>query len=130
MRFEAARNGWLTPYNEFNEQFIKRTNKQLNITATAQPVRDLTIDLFADRQFSSSLQENYEIDAGEYIPQTPNTFGNFSISTIMIGTSFSKSDEFESENFETFKNNRIVVQKGYSQTGRVRMKAWMRMDIL
>ena len=109
VRFEAARNGWLTPYNEFNEQFIKRTNKQLNITATAQPVRDLTIDLLADRQFSSSLQENFEINGGVYIPQTPNTFGNFSISTIMIGTTFSKSDEFESKNFETFKNNRIVV---------------------
>ncbi|MGB5387041.1 MAG: cell surface protein SprA, partial [Eudoraea sp.] len=109
VRFEAARKGWLTPYNEFNEQFIKRTNKQLNITATAQPVRDLTIDLLADRQFSSSLQENFEINAGEYLAQTPNTFGNFSISTIMIGTSFSKSDEFQSKNFDTFKNNRIVV---------------------
>jgi len=109
VRFKAARNGWLTPYNEFNEQFIQRTNNQLNITATAQPVRDLTIDLLADRQISSSLQENYEIDAGVYIEQTPNTFGNFSISTIMIGTTFSKSDEFESKNFETFKNNRIVV---------------------
>lgn len=109
VRFEAARNGWLTPYNEFNEQFIKRTNKQLNITATAQPVQDLTIDLLADRQYSSSLQENFEISAGEYIAQTPNTFGNFSISTIMIGTTFSKSDEFQSKNFDTFKNNRIVV---------------------
>jgi len=109
IRFEAARNGWLTPYNEFNEQFIKRTNKQLNITATAQPVRDLTIDLLADRQFSSSLQENFEINAGEYLAQTPNTFGNFSISTLMIGTTFSKSDEFQSKNFEAFKDNRLVV---------------------
>ena len=109
VRFEAARKGWLTPYNEFNEQFIKRTNKQLNITATAQPVRDLTIDILADRQISSSLQENFEIQGGEYISQAPNTFGNFSISTIMIGTNFSKSDEFESKNFETFKDNRLVI---------------------
>jgi cell surface protein SprA len=29
----------------------------------------------------------------------------------MIGTSFSKSDEFESQNFETFKNNRLVVSE-------------------
>lgn len=109
VRFEAARNGWLTTFPEFNEQFIKRTNKQLNITATAQPVQDLTIDLVADRQFSSSLQENYKIESGEYIVQTPNTFGNFSISTMMLGTFFSKSDEFNSDNFETFKDNRIVI---------------------
>ncbi len=109
VRFEAARNGWLTTFPEFNEQFIKRTNKQLNITATAQPVQDLTIDLVADRQFSSSLQENFKIESGEYIVQTPNTFGNFSISTMMLGTFFSKSDEFTSDNFETFKDNRIVI---------------------
>jgi len=109
IRFEAARNGWLTTFPEFNEQFIKRTNKQLNITATAQPIRDLTIDLVADRQFSSSLQENFKIESGEYIPQTPNTFGNFSISTMMIGTAFGKSDEVTSDNFETFKQNRITI---------------------
>ncbi|NNJ87945.1 MAG: cell surface protein SprA, partial [Eudoraea sp.] len=109
VRFEAARNGWLTTFPEFNQQFIKRTNKQLNITATAQPVQDLTIDLVADRQFSSSLQENFKVESGEYIVQTPNTFGNFSISTMMLGTFFSKSDEFTSENFDTFKDNRIII---------------------
>ncbi|QBA63307.1 cell surface protein SprA [Muriicola soli] len=109
VRFEAARNGWLTVFPEFNQQFIKRTNKQLNLTATAQPVQDLTIDLVADRQFSSSLQENFKVEDGEYIVQTPNTFGNFSISTMMLGTFFSKSDEFTSDNFETFKENRIVI---------------------
>ncbi len=109
VRFEAARNGWLTTFPEFNEQFIKRTNKQLNVTATAQPLQDLTIDLVADRQYSSSLQENFKIESGEYLAQTPNTYGNFSISTIMIGTFFSKSDENISDNFEIFKENRIVI---------------------
>ncbi|MEK6152037.1 cell surface protein SprA [Flavobacteriaceae bacterium 3-367] len=109
VRFEAARNGWLTTFPEFNEQFIKRTNRQLNITATAQPIPDLTIDLVADRQSSSSFQENFNIENGEYISLTPNTFGNFSISTVMIGTAFGKSDEFDSETFETFKSNRITI---------------------
>ena len=61
VRFEAARNGWLTTFTEFNQQYIERTNKQLNITATAQPIKDLTIDLVADRQYSESYQENYRI---------------------------------------------------------------------
>ncbi|HMB63222.1 MAG TPA: cell surface protein SprA, partial [Eudoraea sp.] len=116
VRFEAARNGWLTTFPEFNEQFVKRTNKQLNITATAQPLQDLTIDLVADRQFMSSFQENYNIDFARldqglepYEALTPNTFGNFSISTMMIGTVFNKSDENSSETFETFKQNRITI---------------------
>jgi len=112
VRFEAARNGWLTTFPEFNEQFIRRTNKQLNITATAQPLQDLTIDLVADRQVSESYQENYKIDLSSdepYQVQTPNTYGNFSISTMMIGTVFSQSDEEVSSHFETFKENRLTI---------------------
>ncbi|NND16716.1 MAG: cell surface protein SprA [Eudoraea sp.] len=109
VRYEAARNGWLTVFPEFNEQFIQRKTTQLNITATAQPVQDLTIDLVADRQYSSTLQENYRVEDGEYLQLTPNTLGNFSISTVMLGTAFSQSDETSSENFDTFKNNRITV---------------------
>ena len=113
VRFEAARNGWLTVFPEFNEQFIERTNKQLNITATAQPLQDLTIDLVADRQYANSYQESFEVisENGElkYNSLLGNNFGNFSISTMMIGTVFKKSDEFTSENFETFKENRITI---------------------
>nr|WP_245759779.1 cell surface protein SprA [Robiginitalea myxolifaciens] len=109
VRFLAARNGWLTDFNEFNEQFIRRTNKVLNITATAQPVPELTIDLIADRTFVESLQENFEINNGVYEPQAPNNFGNFSISTMMLGTAFSRSDEESSAIFEKFKENRLVI---------------------
>lgn len=113
IRFEAARNGWLTNFQEFNEQFITRTNKQLNITATAQPTKDLTIDLVADRQFSESYQENFNVDiTGDepfYNLQLGNNFGNFSISTMMIGTAFNRSDEFDSSTFEQFKANRITI---------------------
>ncbi len=109
VRFQAARNGWLTDFDGYNEQFIRQKNTQLNLTATAQPMQDLTIDLTADRQYSESLRENFDIEDGEYIVQTPNTNGNFSISTVMISTFFNKSDETESINFETFKENRITI---------------------
>ena len=112
IRFEAARNGWLTTFPEFNEQFVTRTNKQLNITATAQPTKDLTIDLVADRQYSESYQENFNVDVNADEPynlQLGNNFGSFSISTVMIGTAFSKSDEFDSKSFEQFKANRLTI---------------------
>ncbi|PWL39292.1 cell surface protein SprA [Flagellimonas aquimarina] len=114
VRFEAARNGWLTTFTEFNSQYMQNSNKQLNITATAQPTQDLTIDFTADRQLSNSYQENFQVnDLGsgqfEYENLLGNTFGNFSISTIMIGTVFNKSDEFDSETFDKFKENRITI---------------------
>nr|WP_297787353.1 cell surface protein SprA [uncultured Allomuricauda sp.] len=110
VRFEAARRGWLTDYPEYSNQFMQNTNKQLNITATAQPTQDLTIDLSADRNYMSSLQESYSPE--EWMNGQDgliNEMGNFSISTMMIGTVFSKSDEFDSETFEQFKQNRITI---------------------
>ena len=109
VRFEAARNGWLTSFEDFNEQFIQRTNKQLNITATAQPTKDITIDLVADRQYSDSYQENFNVVDQEYNLQLGNNYGSFSISTMMIGTAFGKSDEFDSSTFQQFKDNRITI---------------------
>ena len=110
VRFDAARKGWLIDFNEFNEQYIENVNKQLSITATAQPTKDLTIDLSADRQFSNSYQENYDVDLWAR-NENPlgNEYGNFSISTLMIGTVFGKSDEFDSETFQKFKENRITI---------------------
>ena len=110
VRFEAARRGWLTDFPEFNSQYLQNSNKNLNITATAQPTQDLTIDILADRQISNSIQENYVPDLwAQGQTGLVNNIGNFSISTMMLGTVFSKSDEFNSETFEEFKANRLTV---------------------
>lgn len=109
IRQRAASSGWLTDYNEFNQQFVSRFNQQLNLTATAQPIPELTIDLIADRQYSETLQENFSVTDGVYEPQAPNTYGNFSISTMMLGTAFSQSDQQRSANFEAFKENRLTI---------------------
>lgn len=114
VRFEAAKRGWLTTFPDFNEQFLQNVNKRLNITATAQPLKDLTIDLIANRQFENRYEESFRVDEigpNDYLYNNllGNDYGSFSISTVMLGTVFSKSDEFTSETFETFKQNRIIV---------------------
>jgi cell surface protein SprA len=114
VRFEAAKRGWLTTFPDFNEQFVQNVNKRLNVTATAQPVKELTIDLIANRQFENRYEESFRIDEigpNDYLYNhlLGNDFGNFSISTVMLGTVFNKSDEFTSETFETFKQNRITI---------------------
>ena len=38
-----------------------------------------------------------------------NNSGNFSISTLLIGTAFSRSDEERSKTFEDFQSNRITI---------------------
>ncbi len=116
LRYEAARKGWLTLYPDFNEQYSSTKSRQLNITANLEPIKKLKIDLNANRTYQHRYTENYQInnaDAsglnGTYQALTPNTSGNFNISTILIKTAFKKSDESQSATFEAFRSNRKVI---------------------
>jgi cell surface protein SprA len=105
----AARRGWLTTFDEFNEQYTSNSSRQLDISASLQPVRDLKIDIVGNRAYLENFTENYRVENGVYNPLTPNTFGNFNISTILIKTAFSKSDEVSSEAFDDFRSNRLKI---------------------
>ncbi len=122
----AARNGWLTIYDQFNQQYTQVENKILDISANLEPVRDLKIDIIANRRYSENLTENFIVEdftgpdinndgigdpdgVLDYNPLIKNTFGNFDISTLLIGTAFSKSDEFNSQTFDNFRTNRLIV---------------------
>jgi cell surface protein SprA len=111
----AARNGWLTIFPDFNQQYTEVANKQLDYSASVQPLTDFTIDVTGGRIYAENNSENFRVEdiSGdgqlEYNSLIRNSFGNFNISTIMIGTAFKKSDEFNSETFQTFRANRLTV---------------------
>ncbi len=109
VRYLAARRGWLTAFPEFNQQFTATNTKQLDLSASLQPVNDLQIDLVGNRAYYENYAENYNVVNGVYNPLTPNTFGNFNISTVLIKTAFSKSDEQQSAAFDEFRANRLKV---------------------
>ena len=109
----AARNGWLTRFPEFNQQYTEIKSKQLDYSVNIEPFNDFKIDLVGNRIISENFAENYNINnvGGEleYESLTPNNFGNFTISSLLIKTAFSKSDEFESDPFNDFSDNRLTV---------------------
>ncbi|WP_417557973.1 cell surface protein SprA [Mesoflavibacter zeaxanthinifaciens] len=107
----AARNGWLTIFPDFNQQYTTNQTKQLDLSANLEPVKDLKIDLIGFRTYAENYTENYRIENDEYVSLTPNTYGNFSISTFTLPTAFSKSDENGSQAFDDFRANRIEVAK-------------------
>lgn len=109
VRYEAAKNGWLTNYPEFNQNFTQVRTKQLNLTAKVEPMKDLNISVTAERMKMENFSEQYDVDNGVYNSRSPYENGNFNISTIMIGTAFSKTDQNYSEVFEEFRQNRLVV---------------------
>ena len=109
VRYEAAKNGWLTSFPEFNQNFTQVENKQLNFTAQLEPFPDLKIDFTGERMYSFNYSEQYDVTAGQYNSRSPYDFGNFNISTILIKTAFSQSDINFSAAFEDFRDNRIKV---------------------
>jgi cell surface protein SprA len=110
IRYEAAKNGWLTNYPDFNQNYSQVTNKLFKATANVDLMPDLKIDLSLDRSYSKNFSEQYDVDVnGDYHPRSPYSYGLFSISTVLIKTSFSTSDENTSVAFEDFRNNRLAV---------------------
>jgi cell surface protein SprA len=109
IRYLAARRGWLTTFDEFNQQYTATSIKQLDLSASLQPVKDLKIDIVGNRAYYENFTENYFVENGIYNPLTPNTFGNFNISTVLIKTAFNKSDALSSPAFEDFRTNRLKI---------------------
>ncbi len=111
VRYYAARKGWLTLYQEFNQQYSEVENTQLNYQANLSLIPDLTIDLSGRRMYSETFNENFRVENSQYIPLTPLTYGNFNISTILIKTAFNQSTAESSATFDQFRENRIEVAR-------------------
>jgi cell surface protein SprA len=109
VRYEAAKNGWLTNYPNFNQNFTQITNRTLNFTANVDLFPDFKIDLNADRTYVNNFSEQYDVTDGQYNSRSPYTFGNFSISTVMLKNSFKQNDQNVSSAFEDFRNNRLII---------------------
>ncbi len=112
----AARNGWLTVFQDFNQQFTQVHNTNLDYAVNVEPFNDLKIDFIGGRTFSENLTENFNTTdtngdglSDEYNRLITNTFGNFNISTSLIKTAFSTSDESQSVAFDDFRANRLVI---------------------
>jgi len=110
VRYEAAKNGWLTYYPEFNQNFTQIKNKTLNITGQLELFPDFKIDITADRVLSENYSEQYDVSGdGQYNSRSPYNYGNYSMSTVLIKTAFSQSDENMSDAFNDFRENRLKI---------------------
>ena len=107
----AARNGWLTVFPDFNEQYTKNKTEQLDVSANLEPFNDLKIDLVGSRTYAENYTENFRIENSDYRSLTPNVFGNFNISTFTLPTAFGNSDEISSEAFDAFRKNRLTIAR-------------------
>ncbi|MEL1253326.1 cell surface protein SprA [Flavobacterium sp. DGU38] len=113
VRYEAAKNGWLTSYQNFNQNYTQVNTKLLKVTANLDLFPDFKVDLTMDRSYSENSSEQYtvrdSIGGLYYKPLSPYTYGMFSISTVLIKTAFSTSDVNQSAAFDDFRENRLTI---------------------
>ena len=112
IRYEIAKKGWLTSFPNFSQPFTQVHNNKLNTSTQINPLKDLTIELNAERTFSQNISENYSVDNQEYIALNTTEYGNFGISTLMIKTAFNDGGGGTfSSSFEKFRSNRLIVAR-------------------
>ena len=109
IRYEAAKQGWLTDFPNFNQPFNQVHSSQLNLTGQLDFGKGFIVDLNAERNFSESITENFNVVNQEYVPLNTNIFGNFGISTLLIKTAFKRSSGEASPYFDQFRTYRQSI---------------------
>jgi cell surface protein SprA len=115
IRYDMARNGYLTNYPNFNQNYTEVATENLDMTANVDLFPDFKIDLVANRSYIDNFSEQFDVMDGQYQSRAPYNSGNFAISTLMISTAFGRSDENGSAAFDSFRGNRLIIADRLAQ---------------
>jgi cell surface protein SprA len=115
IRNELAARGLMAPSAELTQPFRQNRAMNLRLGALVEPIRDFRITLNADKREVGDYQEIFRNSAdnpGEYLSISPTrTNTAYSVTTIMLGTSFSRDDsQNNSPLFQDFENNRAIIK--------------------
>jgi cell surface protein SprA len=113
---KASEEGWLTADTMLNTAFYRKFTENLNITVSIEPIRDLRIEVVANKQYSKVHQDYFKADAqGNFAHNSPLDQGSFTTSYIIIATSFVNDNGFgESPTFEKMKEYRLQIAQRYA----------------
>jgi cell surface protein SprA len=114
IRNEFAEAGFMAPSPELTQTFNQNRAMNLRLGGLVEPIRDFRITLNAAKREIGNYQEifrNSSDNPGEFISISPNRMAGYSISTILLGTTFSKDDaQNNSPLFKRFENNRSIIK--------------------
>lgn len=114
IRNQYAEQGIMAPSPELTMAFTQNRASNLRIGGMAEPLKDFRIILNATKREIGNYQEifrNSFDNPGEYLSISPNRMSGYSISTIMLRTTFSRDDkQNNSPLFRSFENNRAIVK--------------------
>ena len=115
IRTKAYDGNWITRDTILNNTYNNKFNENLTFQASLEPFRDFRIEINAMRTFTRNHQEYYKADAnGNFSSYSPQDNGSFTMSYLMIGTSFTKNEGNFSPLFEKMKQYRLQVARRYA----------------
>ncbi len=116
IRQKAIENGWLLsrgvndPY--YNNTYSRTHLNKLDATITVEPFRDFDIEFIGNKTYTKSSSQQLDVVDNVLNTSAPVTdYGNFSISSNMIKTSFKNTNV----NFQKFKENRAIIAQRLAQ---------------
>ncbi len=93
IRKKFSDNGWISVDTMLNNPYLTKYSENLTVNVSVEPFKDMRIEVIANRQYSNSHQEYYKANAaGEFKAYSPVDQGSFTMSYMMIGTSFQGDD--------------------------------------
>ena len=110
----AGQNGWISKSTALNTMYQTNSSDNLTLRSTVEPIKQLNIELTANKRTSASYSEYYRWDDNidSFNSFSPTESGSFSISFVSWRTAFSRdNDNNESITFNTFRKYRQDIAK-------------------
>lgn len=115
VRLNLAQNGLMAPSAELTQTFKQNRLETMRFTGLAEPFRDFRVTLEASKRQTGDYFEifrNSLDNPGEYLSVSPNRLGSYSISMVMLKTSFDRlGDQNTSALFTNFENYRSIIKQ-------------------
>ncbi len=119
LRYQLGQNGNMAPSPELTQSFRQNKAINLSIKGLAEPIRDFRVTLEANKREIGDYSEifrNSVTSPGSFESLSPSRMGSYSISTVLIGTTFAKNnDRNESALFTDFENFRAIFKQRLDQ---------------
>jgi cell surface protein SprA len=110
----ARDNNWLVQNENLNKQYTHTHNDNLNLRATLEPMKDLSVELTVTRSYSNNSSEffRWNDSTDVFESQSRVEIATLTYTNVSVGSAFALiGDQFQSSVFDELRSNRALVSQ-------------------